>query len=304
MIGFELFGRRSAGQSKMWTWLVAVPRLPLSILVAVSLIVPVQSQSGGPSAIPAQELARRVVNHEVEASQGDNSNWSFERVTEKSGRKEAKAVIQTSEGELDRLLAINGKPLDPSQRSKENTRIQALLRNPTEMKRRQDQRRKDDQQMSRMLKLLPEALLFRYGRHQGESVELLFEPNPRFHPRSREARVLSTLTGEMWVDAKQERIEEIEGQLVKDVRFVGGIGGHLDKGGSFLVKHTQIAPGHWEVTQLNVRMQGKALFFKTLSIQQLETDSHFRRVADSLTLAQAAEMLSHPSTLAQIQGSQ
>jgi hypothetical protein len=52
--------------------------------------------------------------------------------------------------------------------------------------------------------------------------------------------------------------------------------------------------GLWELTVLNVQMKGKALFFKTISVQQKMLRSGFRRVSDDLTLAQAADILGEP----------
>jgi hypothetical protein len=43
---------------------------------------------------------------------------------------------------------------------------------------------------------------------------------------------------------------------------------------------------------LNINMRGKALFFKTIEVQQNETRTGFQRVPDDLTLAQAAARLS------------
>ncbi len=43
-------------------------------------------------------------------------------------------------------------------------------------------------------------------------------------------------------------------------------------------------------------MHGKALFFKTISVQQNEIRSNFQRVPDNLTLAQAAEELQKQCT--------
>ena len=71
----------------------------------------------------------------------------------------------------------------------------------------------------------------------------------------------------------------------------GGFLGHLDEGGTFDVRQEQVAPNHWEVTLLNVDMKGKALFFKTISVQHDETRSHFQRVPDTLALFDAAELL-------------
>jgi hypothetical protein len=67
--------------------------------------------------------------------------------------------------------------------------------------------------------------------------------------------------------------------------------GHLDQGGTLEVKQAVVAPGYWEVTLLNVSMKGKALFFKTIGIQQRYTKSNFKQVTDDLSLAKAAEML-------------
>ena len=52
-----------------------------------------------------------------------------------------------------------------------------------------------------------------------------------------------------------------------------------------------MAPGHWEITVMHVNMRGKILFFKTIGVQQDETQSDFQRVPDDLTPIQAAARL-------------
>jgi hypothetical protein len=67
----------------------------------------------------------------------------------------------------------------------------------------------------------------------------------------------------MTVDTKQERLAGFNGHLMEDVKFGGGLLGHLDKGGKFEVRQTEEAPGQWEVTVLVVvDMKGKALLFR------------------------------------------
>jgi hypothetical protein len=99
------------------------------------------------------------------------------------------------------------------------------------------------------------------------------------------------MQGEMTVETKQERLAEINGQLMEDVKFGGGLLGHLDKGGMFEVRQTEVAPGHWEVTVLGVDMKGKALLFKTIGVQETEKHSDFHLMLDDLTLAEAADIL-------------
>jgi hypothetical protein len=43
-------------------------------------------------------------------------------------------------------------------------------------------------------------------------------------------------------------------------------------------------------------MNGKALFFKTISVQQDETHSHFQQLPDNITLAQAGDLLVKQAT--------
>ena len=145
--------------------------------------------------------------------------------------------------------------------------------------------------------MLPDAVTAHYGKRQSELVEILFEPNPNFHPPSHEAAVFHAMAGRIWVNTRQNRLVEIEGHLTREVKFGGGLLGHLDKGGEFHVKQSEVAPGYWEITLLHVNMHGKALFFKTIAVQENEIRTNFQRVPDSLTLSEAAEQLQKQSTM-------
>ena len=113
-----------------------------------------------------------------------------------------------------------------------------------------------------------------------------------------EARVFQPMQGEMTVDTKQERLAAIKGHLVEDVKFGGGLLGHLDKGGRFEVRQTEVAPGQWEMTVLIVDMKGKVLLFKTIDVQQVESHLDFHRVPDDLTLGEAASILNEQTVVA------
>ena len=107
--------------------------------------------------------------------------------------------------------------------------------------------------------MLPDAFSFEYGQRRGNLVQLNFSPNPDFKPSTHEAKVFHAMQGSLWVDPKQNRLEEISGHLNREVTFGGGVLGHLDQGGTFEVKQAAVVPGYWELSLLNVRMTGKAL---------------------------------------------
>ena len=139
--------------------------------------------------------------------------------------------------------------------------------------------------------MIPDAFFFEYAGGNGDLVKLAFKPNPNFRPSSREGKVLHEMAGEIWVDARQKRLVSLSGQLINEVKFAGGLLGHLEKGGRFSVKRAEISPGHWEVTEIVVNMQGKVLLFKSISVQQKELHSNFQPVPDDLTLFDAAGLL-------------
>ena len=102
---------------------------------------------------------------------------------------------------------------------------------------------------------------------------------------------MRAMEGVLWVNGRQKRLAEISGRLTRPVKFGGGLLGHLDAGGHFYVKQEEVQPGYWELAVLDVDMKGKALFFKTIGVQEEMKRSMFRRVRDDLTAAQGANLL-------------
>jgi hypothetical protein len=217
---------------------------------------------------------------------------------EESGRKQVQEILETNNGSLSQLLSMDGHPLDAKQQRKETQRMQRLVSHPDEQWKLQQASNKKAEQGARLFRILPDVFVFSYAGRQGDLVTLTFRPNPNFQPPSIEARVFHGMEGEMTVDTEQVRLIALNGDLVEDVKFGGGLLGHLDKGGKFAIRQTEVAPGHWEMTSLSVDMKGKALLFKTIGAQVTENHSDFHRVPDDLTLAEAAGILNRRIVLA------
>jgi len=241
--------------------------------------------------LPATELLRNVVDGELKAEANDHSHWMYQVREQHRGKEEVRLVVQTSQGELDRLRSVDGRPITPEQEKREDERIDSLLHNRGQQEKRQHAQHEDAQRTERLFKLLPDAVTAQYGQQRGELVEILFAPNPDFHPSSHEASVFHAMEGRIWVNTRANRLVEIQGHLFKTVKFGGGLFGHLDKGGEFQVKQSEVAPAHWEITLMHINMRGKALFFKTIGVEENEVRTNFQRVADNLTLAEAAAKL-------------
>jgi hypothetical protein len=104
------------------------------------------------------------------------------------------------------------------------------------------------------------------------------------------------MEGSVWIEPTQERIVRIEGILVKDVSFGWGIVGHLNKGGIYEIAQTQLAPGKWRITTLDVNLKGKMFLFNSFKFQRKEINSRFQPASSELTLHEAIqELLAAPA---------
>jgi len=255
-----------------------------------------KSGSSRDGRIDAQQLVRETVQNELNSGKNDPSLWRFRKITVKDGKKQMYDVIETKNGEVDRLLAVNGQPLSAEQRRAENARIQKLSADPDEQEKRADAEKHDGDQETQLLKMLPDALTYRYAGKRGDMIRLTFKPNPNFHASTHEAEVFHHMAGVMLINNRNKRLAELSGRLITEVKFGGGILGHLNKGGTFEVKQGEVARGHWDMTLLDTELTGKELFFKTISVREKTIESNYSHVPSNITVEQAAQILRKDKT--------
>jgi len=269
-------------------------------MAALILFVPSglpQSQSD--QNLSANDLVRQVIAHELQMQDQEHTHWMYEVETVKAGVKETKEVAGTKDGTVSLLVARNGQPLPEDERKKQEQQMNAFIHDIAEREKRKHAAEEDAAKTKRLLSMLPDAFNFTYAQgseDMGGAVRLNFQPNPAYHPSSREAQVFHEMEGTLAVDRKEKRLAEINGKLMNEVKFFGGVLGHLDRGGTFDVRQARVGEDTWEIVRLNVNMNGKALFFKTISVQQDETHSHFQQLPENITLAEAGDLLVKQAT--------
>jgi hypothetical protein len=259
-------------------------------LAIILLCVPARSQSVPSSQVSADDLARRVISNELKF-QDDRTNWMYRLEREQYGKKQVQEIIETKEGSLSSLLSIDDRPLTAKRQAEEDQRVRELMTSRSAKRKLKRELEADTLRGRGLFKMLPDAFVFNYAGGDGNLIKLSFRPNPNFHPPSLEARVFHDLEGELWVHRKEERLAALNGRLTQDVKFGLGLLGHLDKGGHFEIRQAEVVPGHWDITTMSLDITGKALLFKSISLQKKETRRDFHQVSDDLTLTQAADIL-------------
>jgi len=250
--------------------------------------------SAGTDAALTSEV-REILQHEIKAQDDDKTLWCYRKLLDKDGKRQLFASCQTEAAEINRLMAENGKPLSAQQWQLEDSRITKLLGNPSQLKKQKQQQLEDERQATNLLKMIPEAFVFQQESRDADRVKLNFTPNPKFRPSGSSEFVFYHMEGTLTLDLKQKRLVEISGRLVSEVKFAGGLLGHLDKGGTFFVRQQEVTPGHWEMTRMDVQMNGKVLFFKTISVRSNEIDTDFHAVPPATSIQQVAALTDQTS---------
>jgi hypothetical protein len=204
---------------------------------------------------------------------------------------ETRSVIETTEGRADRIVLFDGEPLSPDQQAKQQHRLEKLLSDHDALKNELKDQKSETQRRIKIVKAFPKAFFFDFAGSEKGLLRFNFRPDPEFSPKDRETQMYRGMEGSVWIEPVQERIARIEGVLVKDVNFGWGIVGHLNKGGIYEIAQTQLSPGKWRITMLNVDLKGKTFLINSFRFQRKETNSRFQPVSSNMTLREAIQEL-------------
>jgi hypothetical protein len=232
-----------------------------------------------------QQIIQEAVNAERTADQNDHSNWIYLEESDKPKEHILEWVAATQRGNVERVLEKDARQVPEGE---QRELIQKYLHDARAQKKQIEEGNHDNQQIDDLLKLLPAAFIWTQTGATATTTSLHFEPAPNFHPPTREARVFSSMTGDLVVDNQQHRICRVKGHLIHDVTFGGGLLGRLKERSSFSLEQQQVGPSAWELTAIHVHLEGNALLFKSVSLQQDDKRSRFQPEAANVTLDQAA----------------
>jgi hypothetical protein len=243
---------------------------------------------------PASEeqlaLIARASEHE-RAELENPKTYRYQERLDWNWGSETRSVIETAEGRADRIVLFNGEPLSPEQQARQQHRLEKLLSDRDALKNELKDQKSETQRRIKIVRAFPKAFFFDYAGVEKGLLRFNFRPDPDFSPKDRETQMYRGMEGSVWIEPAQERIVRIEGILVKDVSFGWGIVGHLNKGGIYEIAQTQLAPGKWRITMLDINLKGKMFLFNSFRFQRKEINSRFQPVSAELTLQEAMKDL-------------
>lgn len=242
----------------------------------------------------AQALVKRVLQTELDAAE-DTSHPMRYRLRKTSPRlSTTKWIVETKDGDVAHLVAINDGPLSSQDQQAEDARLQGLLNDPSLQRHRQQREQGDSERARKIIRALPNAFLYAYAgivaAPQGPSYRFTFQPNGDFDPQDVEAQALKGMAGELWIDVAQQRVTRLQGKRIRDVDYLGGILGKLAEGGTLLLEQTDVGNRQWRTTRMVLVMDARVLF-KTIKLDTTLELSQFTPVAAGMGYRQAIELL-------------
>jgi hypothetical protein len=264
-------------------------------LSAVALpAAPAEQSLASPASIDTTALVRRAVQHRLDSEKTHKPvQYLIRRVDPRLDS--TKLIVETKDGPVARLVAINGKPLGPDAEKAELARLDNLAAHPE----LQEHRRKEDQEqtnrVTHILSLLPDGLLYQLQGMvpcgAGQCYRLSFKPNPHFNPPDLEANILTAVSGEVWIDQAQERLTRLEAHFIQNVDIGFGLLFKLNKGGTVLLQQANVGDNDWELTGLNIHVTYRILVLKSSGYQVTDQMSHYSPVQPGLSYRDAIQML-------------
>jgi hypothetical protein len=265
-------------------------------ILPLLLLVPFAGSALRASAtdISGDDLVKRALATELRMARDPQHPMRYQLRRSSPRLTSTKDILETKDGAVARLLAINDKPLSPQDEQKEQERLNDLLSDPGRQWHRKQAEEQDTNRVLKILGLLPKAFLYSFvGFEVGPTAKLAkysFRPNPGFYPPDMETRVLTAMSGTILIDTAQERVARLKGHLTKDVDFGWGILGRLDKGGWIEIDQADVGWHQWRIVRFRMLMSGRVLFRSRVFDTLLE-ENHFALVPVGLGYVQAIQML-------------
>ncbi len=234
----------------------------------------------------AKELIGDACNNELQQRENETL-WSYRAERRIGNRVFLEQVIETVDGPVHRLLAVDGRPPTPTESKDQDDRNQELLKNPSGRRAIQKQRDDDDRKMEALLRIIPEAFVFEDQGKEGESEKIAFHPNPGFKPKTYEQRIVHALHGIVFIDLHDKRIARLSGSLDSRVEFGYGLIGHVEQGGTTDIRRVRLSAGVWKISAEKIDMDGRFVMLKTIQKHQDESRTDFEPVVPGTTFVQA-----------------
>ena len=206
--------------------------------------------------------------------QVNNQDWQrapdydyFVREREDEGTKTYQ-VLMILGSPYYRLAAVDGRPLSPEDRLREQHKLdEAVTLRSRESQGQRAQRiakyQKDRKRDHLWMEQLVKAFNFRLQGEQKvdgyDAYALQASPRPDYQPPNVEAQVLTGMVGTLWIEKNTSQWLKVEAKVIRPVTIEGFLA-RVEPGTRFELENMPVAPGTWLMKHFSMSSHSKILF--------------------------------------------
>lgn len=184
------------------------------------------------------------------------------------------------------LVKVNGVQLTATDLRKEQQKLEAVTkkRNNESRSARQERIAKYERDRERdhlLMEQLTRAFNFSFMGDQiigGRGVYVLrATPRAGYTPPNKEARVLTGMEGQLWIDKESFQWVKVTAQVIHPVSIIGFLA-RVEPGTDFVLEKTPVAPGIWLPRHFSMNATARILSVFGHHTEEEETYSDYKRV--------------------------
>jgi hypothetical protein len=191
--------------------------------------------------------------------------------------------------EVSTLVAKNGKPLSEQDQKKEDEKTSKKIEKlqKREAKKEAKEEKAKEQGKAEKKNDDPGIEVFLRGcnfvnprreRFRGQGVLVFdFEPNPAFQPHNLEEKLVTKLSGVVWIDEKALDVARLEAYFVGDMKIAGGVLANLQKGTSFVMEQAFVNNEVWLPTLMEAHVGVRVLMVKGFRMNEAIRYSDYKK---------------------------
>jgi hypothetical protein len=257
----------------------------------MGMVGTVYLQAQGTVGPTAKDVVAQMLANEKEAitRRGMYEYVSLERSERTGGHLWTEHVVETPEGRIRYLMQEDGKLLPPEREAQERGRLADILAHQAEFEAKEHAQKDDEEKARQMMSILQKAFLMENMRAEGPDWRIDLRPDPAYSPEGMQEKVMHAMSGYILINQKELRIHRLEGKLPQDVSIGFGILATVHAGTHFLTERSEVGE-EWRTTHVVSVLNGRIIFFKTLSKNQDMVRQQFHKLEQPLTLKEAVAL--------------
>ncbi|MPZ19186.1 MAG: hypothetical protein GEV06_14930 [Luteitalea sp.] len=189
-----------------------------------------------------------------------------------------------------RLVAVDGKPLDPAvvaQQDQEHRddlierREKLEQETPDERAERLEKRAKERQEEQERLedgfRVFDVQLIGRDILDGRQMIVAELTPKPDADPKTRIGKTMKEMHGRAWVNEQDFEIAQVAIEVIDDVKIGWGIVGRLHAGSELTFQRKKVNDEIWLPSLMHVKMSGRTLLFRKFGFHTTTEYSDYRK---------------------------